>query len=783
MLDRLKNRYFQFNKRHSVIFTWLISYVLILLIPVVISTIIYVRAASIVETEINRANESILMQIQQEVDSKLRDIRKICMELGMDKKVIEVANMNEPVNDQEYYKIIDFARDLKIFKAGNEFLDGLYIYFRKNDVILSSNARIEMKEKNNSVQEHLGMSYEEAKAFLQKVTAISIQTTSKKNEQNESNRSIVYANPISDNTMDMPNIVVLLVLEESKLLNNINKIPSVPNGKVMILNSKGTVMASSNRGLPTPDIQYEELVDAKGLLHHRDQGETSVVSYISSREADWKYIMVTPAQIFWQKARQIRNLTYISFALCMLLGGIAAYFLLKNNYSSVSLMLKFIAERMGTTVDKKYNEYAFIQDVLNNTFDENMKIATKLKQQNPVIRDNFITKLLKGKIQETDAVFESLSAMDLHFPTERFAVMLISVDNFSGFSGAGEKRGEDAAGLVEFVIRNVVEELMAETHQCYIVDVDNVLACLVNFGPNGEADAVEELMRVADEARRFIGDKFHIFFTVSISQEHSSVYKIPQAYAECLEAMEYKMVMGSGKIIGYRDIAGRDAISSGYTYYYPLLIEQQLINYIKVGDYKGAFGIIEEVFEKNLLEGAGAVQMAQCLMFNLVGTVLKTMNELSALHKSDFLKELNPTERLLGCDTVEEIKIELSSILKNVCDYVQEARRNENTSFYEKVKEFIVKNYKNSGLSVNAIGEYFDMAPSYVSKLFKEQTGESLLDFMNGVRISKAKEYLMHHPYTVQEVSDMVGYNDLKTFTRYFKKYEGITPGKFKETF
>ena len=79
------------------------------------------------------------------------------------------------------------------------------------------------------------------------------------------------------------------------------------------------------------------------------------------------------------------------------------------------------------------------------------------------------------------------------------------------------------------------------------------------------------------------------------------------------------------------------------------------------------------------------------------------------------------------------------------------------------------------------IAEHFDMNPHYISMQFKEQSGESLKTFINFVRIEKAKQILLTTPKKLEEIANMVGFIDNNAFIRVFKKFEGITPGKYRE--
>ncbi|MNI90133.1 Arabinose operon regulatory protein [compost metagenome] len=79
------------------------------------------------------------------------------------------------------------------------------------------------------------------------------------------------------------------------------------------------------------------------------------------------------------------------------------------------------------------------------------------------------------------------------------------------------------------------------------------------------------------------------------------------------------------------------------------------------------------------------------------------------------------------------------------------------------------------------MGHHFEMKPTYLSKLFKDHTGEGLLDALNKRRIARAKELMADKRLTVGEVAESIGFNDVGTFIRIFKRIEGITPGKYKE--
>jgi two-component system response regulator YesN len=72
-----------------------------------------------------------------------------------------------------------------------------------------------------------------------------------------------------------------------------------------------------------------------------------------------------------------------------------------------------------------------------------------------------------------------------------------------------------------------------------------------------------------------------------------------------------------------------------------------------------------------------------------------------------------------------------------------------------------------------------DLTLPYFSTLFTEETGRNPSDFLIGLRIERAKEYLAHTTLSVVQVADLLGYSSPSHFSRLFKKRTGCPPSYF----
>ncbi len=98
----------------------------------------------------------------------------------------------------------------------------------------------------------------------------------------------------------------------------------------------------------------------------------------------------------------------------------------------------------------------------------------------------------------------------------------------------------------------------------------------------------------------------------------------------------------------------------------------------------------------------------------------------------------------------------------------------------QKVRQFIERNwYKKTTLK--DAGEAVCLSPKYLSRIFKENTGEGFNEYRLKIKIEKAKELLSKSGYNVNQVSDKLGYENAESFIRQFKKLARCTPTEYRK--
>ncbi|WP_054940529.1 response regulator transcription factor [Paenibacillus ihuae] len=94
-----------------------------------------------------------------------------------------------------------------------------------------------------------------------------------------------------------------------------------------------------------------------------------------------------------------------------------------------------------------------------------------------------------------------------------------------------------------------------------------------------------------------------------------------------------------------------------------------------------------------------------------------------------------------------------------------------------KIAAYLHEHFKEA--SLEGASQIVHMNPTYISKYFKQKTDTNFSDYLNTVRMQKAAELLSSHQFKTYEISDAVGYNNAKNFTRSFKKFYGKSPREY----
>ena len=757
--------------RRKLFFNWLISYFAVLLVATSIISIVYLRVERTIKIETDRANELQLSKIQKAGDLRLNDMSNIGHLVGIDGRVRSLANVKTEFKAENQLDIMNIRDFLNTVKISNGFIDQIFVYFKNTNTAISSDSHINSDLSYELYNGDRKMPYEEWLQIINKRYNGSFVNDLTLNSEDGKNDSISYIQSVPIESVNEYTANVVIQFSQDKFNEILISVARTEKNTVLLIKNGKIIATTSN--LNDIDIEkFDNLKEKTGSFFDVINNEKVFVSYINSDIPGYKYISIIPNKVYQEKVTNTRNLVLIISLLFIVFGGIAVQYIVRRNYNPINSIIENIIKKLGMPMENQKDELSFIQSVLNNTMDQNDKIVKKMKENQDVIRSSFFERLLKGRIDEGKITDDVLKEYNLSFDSQNFAVMLLVIENFDIKDDFGEEMYE--IKLLHFIITNVVEELINENNKSMMTELDNsTLACIINIRDSDKNNIQKkrDIIEAVEKAQEFINEHFQIHFSASLSNIYNTIGGISFANREALNAMNHKAFMGEGNIICYDDVANLDNF-----YEYSAETEYKLMNVIREGNFADSKKIVDGIFESNFSNTSLTLETGECLVFDLLGTLIKIVDD------NEVMDKLQPISRLKKCSTIQQIKVEIISLLEYICEYF--LQKNMTKSEYKlsiDVKEYIGMNYKNEDLNVSMIGDHFNMTSNYLSRMFKNQVDEGLHNYIERIRIEKSKELLKNDNMNILEIAKEVGYTNSKTFIRVFKKIEGTTPGKYRE--
>ena len=738
-------------RKNSVLIQWLTSYMLLLFIAILFCAAVFLAIQSDLEEEIMSSNEMRMGILQRETDEMIEKAKRVYLDLAMSADISVLLSGNALSYPNRIVTLSNLQDKLKSSLLTHD-VDNALIYFDKLDMAISLNGMSDGKTMYDIT--FAGIDFEEWKALVLGMKSENFMVQETYGTNNSVTTSICYTRPLPLNARNLEvNAVMVVIINGSKFINRSQTLMQTDGSSSAILEETGEVILRTDRFNET---------DTKG---------STVIMEAESEVSKWKYVIKTPRNTYWKRIRHIRIITFVLLGLTLLIGITLSIYMAVKNYSPVKKLLNQIEPREGNKWNESGDEYSYLLTAFENALTEQTIVQSRLEKQEVLLRQSFLTKLAKG--ESYLPVEEQLERFKIEFVSEYFAIaMLDMIDVDQLFPDEKTLTDMERYELSRLIIVNITEELLQSCGKRYFFETDSYISVLINFSSDIYTHKEELLANELEKVAKAIETNFGMAMRIAVSCVHSSRSGISGCYQESYEVIEYMRMTDMEGVEGYLHLRGENSAA----YYYPIDKEIQLTNCIKSGDTDKTVRILDEIFAVNLDNEKMSLDLLHCLMFDLMSTLMKISIAADE-------KELLPggLEKIMKVSNINEMKNIFYSITENMCIKMTKSLSQKNYELENSIRQYVQEHYSDQSLSVQMIGDAFSISPYYLSKLFREETNEGLMEYIRKVRITKAKVLFESSDDTQDTVAQKVGYLSAKSLIRAFKQVEGITPGKYKE--
>lgn len=126
----------------------------------------------------------------------------------------------------------------------------------------------------------------------------------------------------------------------------------------------------------------------------------------------------------------------------------------------------------------------------------------------------------------------------------------------------------------------------------------------------------------------------------------------------------------------------------------------------------------------------------------------------------------------------------LLSLLTCMGRYAADMKNPKNRILSEGIKKVIkqMHNNYNNNWTISTLADQSNLSPSWFMHSFKEQVGMSPMEYLTSIRLDKAKWLIINSSLSIKEISNIIGYDDPLSFSKLFKKVEGVSPALYRKS-
>ncbi|NLL65342.1 MAG: hypothetical protein GX239_05980, partial [Clostridiaceae bacterium] len=423
--------------------TILISYIIVMLIPVIISIAVYSTAVSTINRQLSDIGWMSVVQLKTESDAAISKVMDSAKALAFDPVLRSLIDESDNPDPAVLYNINKLSDTLRSLEVSDSQVLHAYIYFSKDNSILSGDYRYSSRNVEKFSLDEFGLNIQDLRGSINHNPGGTV-TLNK-----DGSRLLIIRPVLSPNDFSFSGAVIMTI---------------DPVGLISML--KNLVFESGASFMIVPDKEIYISEKGSGAIEWKDNLKDQLISDLIGYEV---YTALCPSSVgqftyatsidIEEYYRPIQNITGFMTAyilLCLTIGLIIAFFAAKKRYTPIERMLKFVSTKHDSS------EFQAIEQALRNA-DEMKKCYDRMQaEQGEIAKENVLVGILKGKPFDPEYLESVLALHKIDLSGDGFAVAVLQVDDYSNLFGGEEAISEEESiKLTKIILRSIVTEMLS----------------------------------------------------------------------------------------------------------------------------------------------------------------------------------------------------------------------------------------------------------------------------------------------------------------------------------
>ncbi|WP_062105924.1 helix-turn-helix domain-containing protein [Bacillus niameyensis] len=731
----------KYKSTYRLLLSYIFSYLLIFIVPFsMISMIFYFNSVKSLRAETELANINNLNNIKSMIDGRINELNNIGALISIDPKLSSYR-----VSKHEFRpEAID---EIEKYKNNSSIIDDLYLYYFNQDNLFSADGHMSI---DTFLEYRSSLGESSWNSFTKTLHSIEYPSISTDIKPFGSSPTFLY--PLPPGSVSSHGIVIMK-LENTFFHNMINNILGSYDGNVFIFDQNDQPISTySNNNSELTSTQIQDILNDETAIQELkiDKVNYSIVK-VKSEMSNWSYVMALPTKQFFSKVSEFKTLMLLILLCIAVAASIFTIYVALKNFHPIQKMVDTI-----NRTDKNYqfnnkNDLLNLSTAIENLYSEHDDLNNKYSKQEPLIRDQCLTTLLKGQTKTVNQSKELFDSLQLDFSGPQSFVVVTALSN-------EQLRDMDMKGL------ELAASQLLKSAKIYGVELinDKVMTFIIN----GKIKTNAEKNKFLSHFKELLTTE--TFSCIGIGKTYQGKNFINRSFIEASAAFEYGTANQKGDLVYFEEIKEQQE-----TIWLPKTDLLKLTQSCKQGNTEVADEAINSLITW-LQTNKAPIHLVKHMKYDIMNTIIKIASETGiSLNLKNVYYQMDETN-------LQHFKKTLSDLTNEICAKISEKKEDQKNQLQLDILEYINNRYRDYDLSLENIAKDFNLSASYLSRFIKEETTQTFSQYVWELRLNEVKKQLIETALPIKDIISNVGYIDAPNFTRKFKKSVGLTPSEYR---
>lgn len=415
-------------------------------------------------------------------------------------------------------------------------------------------------------------------------------------------------------------------------------------------------------------------------------------------------------------------------------------------------------------------EFVRVLEEVITILDKEEKSLLELQENTKLMKDSMLNRLVHNEISFSELRMK-LELLDYRIPKGECCIAVIQLKKTFK---TDEAENDENLIQIKQRITNFCENIVGDAGYVFTDEGGRICILFEQFNGN---DAREYWKKNLKRVIEYVAEEEKSSVSIAMGGNSYTYRSVCKSYNEALTILEYRFVFGYDCVLCHTEInkfLSRDKLSLVDGNIFKNLIKQE--NYEKIEEY------INEIFniynEKKMLV---APYILRNYAFELIVFAYECFDTMSYIEKSSLLKmKAEMMDNIHSVQTLDDLQRMLKNNVLHILEEIRKKRRDSYSKIVADCIQYVRKEYGNMDLSLALLAEEFHVNPAYLGRIFRKETSVSFNEYLNNVRVEKAKELLVSTNYKGNELCKELGFSSYNYFYMVFKKFTGMNPIEYR---